>query len=97
MAEAVQVHFTLEDEGLRAHYHGWKVYMNSYMKEYKSCLMVLGPTQLPADNANDIYGLLMRTKDPHKYNVITLGSCVSDPHINWIVQLEETLEIAEYH
>jgi hypothetical protein len=35
--EVVQVHFTLEGEGLRAHkfYYGYKVYMKSYMANYK--------------------------------------------------------------
>ena len=32
----VQLHFTLEGEGLRAqrNYHGWKFYMGSYMAYY---------------------------------------------------------------
>ena len=35
-AKTVQVHFTLEGEGLRAksNYHGWKVHMGSYMAGY---------------------------------------------------------------
>jgi hypothetical protein len=37
-----QVHFTREGEGLRVqrNYHGWKIYMDSYMKKYKECFMI---------------------------------------------------------
>jgi hypothetical protein len=35
--ETVQVYFTLEGEGLQAQisYHGWKVYMDSYMANFE--------------------------------------------------------------
>ena len=41
-AETIQVHFTLESEGLRAqrNYHGWNVYMDSYMIDCDYCFMV---------------------------------------------------------
>ena len=59
-AENVEVHFTINGEGLNAqrNYHGWKTNMNSYMVDYKYCFMVcstlrqarlqeVGMTQIP--------------------------------------------------
>ena len=43
-AETVQVYFTLEGEDPKAQkkFHGWKVYMDSYMAHYRSWFMVFG-------------------------------------------------------
>ena len=65
--KVVQVHFTLEGGGLRAqrNYHGWKVYMDTYMADYRYCFMIcwnflrahlqeVGLTQILVDRVNDI-------------------------------------------
>ena len=49
MAKAIQVHFTLEGEGLRiqTNCRGWKVYKGSYMRNYGRCFMVCRTTWSP--------------------------------------------------
>ena len=87
-AVIVQVHFTLKGEGLRAqrNHSGLKVYINSYLANYKYYFRVLlafvsSPPPRGRPNANSDrpcqwYILHTRTKALHNYLVMALGSCV---------------------
>jgi hypothetical protein len=54
-------HYKMKALETRKNYHGWKVYMGSYMTDYVKW--------------TSEYGLWLRVKGPHDCTLTTLGSC----------------------